>query len=123
MAYEHERASEKVEEAKALGQEFMEMHSTLDCNTIILKELMQGRHKGCSEEGTAYMARRVQELDGQRTRDGYQQHELWTKLRQEVWAVHHPDEPLPEHAGGECALPDALLLLGGADDFNNQAYI
>ena len=82
----------------------MELLAKMDVNTKIINEMHQGTHVRGRESMTEFMARRLGELESSVNPDSFQRHPLWTAMRQDLWAVHHPDSPLPELAGDEVAV-------------------
>ncbi len=131
VLFEQELMSDKVAEVTELGREIMMLQANLDSNLLVLRDLIGGEHQvrggprarrvrvcltraalqKTGETQTKYMERRVQELDSSRARnpEAYTRHENWIRMRQELWAVHHPGEPLPEQAGGQwCSLCASL---------------
>ena len=90
----------KLDEVKETAKELLDLLAKVDTNSAIINELFKGKLPD-DETMTEYMSRRMGELEGSRSANGYEKHHLWQRLREDVWHVHHPDEPLPDQAGDE----------------------
>ena len=78
----------------------LDLLAKVDVNTSIINELFRGTNND-EETLTEFMARRIGELESKRDAGAYEKHQLWMELREDIWKVHHPHEPLPEFANDE----------------------
>lgn len=76
-----------------LLEQYLGLVQKMDVNTKVLKKINKGDYG--DQEPTEFMADQVEEFEAKSVPESFKQHKWWKKMLEDVWEVHHEDEPMP----------------------------